>query len=173
MKKIFSTMLCLFLLLSVSPLQASTISSRGLFDLTGDVATLKDDNNLKVTGRMDGPAILIVTITNPLDLTEADALPIWTNGQGTTFTISAIYSKSDTDDTGFTLKESSTATDFTTTTAIEAINITDAGTGCYYSNVTSGIDNATIADGCSILFDNDATDDPGYITVTIVGNFAS
>ena len=108
------------------------------------------------------------TITKPLDLDEAATLPIWTNNTGFTFNITAIYSKSDIDNVDYTLKETS-ANDFTSLTTIEAVAITTDGTGVYYNDLTSGIDDSSIVSGNTIVFDNNATDDPDYIYFQIEG----
>ena len=112
------------------------------------------------------------TIAKPLDLDESDTFPVWVNRTGKTFTISAIYSNSDTDDTAFTLKEVNDHTDFTDLTTIEAITINTDGTGVYYNDLTSGIDHTVIETTHLIVFDNDAADDPDYVNVTVVGSLS-
>jgi len=110
------------------------------------------------------------TITSPLDLVDAATTMLWENRSGFTFNITAIYSKSDTDDVGFTLKETA-GTDFTSLTTIEAITISTNGTGVFYNDLTSGIDHTAIENGNCIVYDNDATDDPDWVSITIVGWF--
>ena len=115
-----------------------------------------------------GKVFITRTITKPLDLDEADTLPIWQNKTGATLNITAVYSNSDTDDVVYTLKETS-AYDFTSLTTIEAITIATNGTGVFYNELTTGIDHTTIETGNVIVFDNDAADDPNYLSFTIVG----
>ena len=112
---------------------------------------------------------ITVTITKPLNLDEADTLPIFKNFTGLDFEIDAIYSDSDTDDTVYTLKEAA-YTDYSSLTTIEAITIDTNGTDVFYDDLTSGIDHTTIEDTHVIVFDNDDTDDPDYISFTIVGH---
>jgi len=114
-------------------------------------------------------APITISLPKPLYLAEADNFILFRNETGYTFTISSIYSVSDTDNTAFTLKEMNDPHDFTDITTIEAITIATNGTDCYYDDRTSGIDHTVIEDGHSIAFDNDAADDPDSITICIVG----
>lgn len=111
-----------------------------------------------------------ITIIAPLDLVDAATTPIWRNEFPFSFHITEIHSTSDTDDVDFTLKLSS-YTNLTALTTIEAITIDTNGTGVYYDDITSGIDSETVVAGNLILFDNDATDEPDWIQVNLVGYF--
>jgi len=117
--------------------------------------------------------VFVKTITDTLDLTEDAVLPLWYNIYGTTMTISAIYCVSDIDDCDFTLKESNSGTDFGTTSTVESIAVDSDGTSVYYKTLTSGIDDAAIAAGNWVLFDNNATDEPGYLAMAIGFNRAN
>ena len=61
--------------------------------------------------------------------------------------------------------------DHSTPTTIEPISINTAGSGTYFYSASSGFDLDTIESGEVIVFDNDATDDPAFIQVTITGHF--
>ena len=110
-----------------------------------------------------------VTINSPLFLEEADNLVIWENHTGFSFVITAIYSKSDKDNVGFTLKEMNDPHNYSDTTTIEVITISTNGTGVYYNDLTSGIDHTVIENTHAIAFDNDPTDDPDTFQIVIVG----
>lgn len=110
-----------------------------------------------------------VTITSPLDLAEADTLPIWRNVTGFTFNITNISADSDTDNVDFTLYELDSY-DFSSPITIEAITIDADGTSVYYKDVDSGIDHTAIENNKIIAFDNDGTDEPDYIHITIKGS---
>lgn len=114
--------------------------------------------------------MIIKTITEPDNLSEADFLPIWVNETGMTFNITEIKAWSDVDDFDFTLKESS-GTDFSSLTTIEVITVSTNGTGVYHTTVTSGeIDHAAIEDGHIIGYDN-STDVADFVIIHIKGYF--
>ncbi len=146
-----------------------------------DVATAgyigRDANNNSLRG-YDGTNQFIygqkikqidITITKPHDLTSS-LLPIWKNKTPFSFIITAIHSDSDTDNVDFTLKEAA-PTNYTSLSTIEAITIATDGTSVYYNDLTSGIDDTSIAAGNVICYVKDATDDPSYVHITIVGYF--
>lgn len=140
-------------------------------DIVGNVSIegkLTDENSKVLAGSLK---TISVTVPKPIDLAEADAFPLWTNRSGNTFTITGIYSNSDTDDVGFTLVEVNDLHDFTAVTTIEAIAIETDGTGIFYDDRITGIDHTTIETDHAIVFDNDATDDPAFVNITIVGYF--
>lgn len=113
--------------------------------------------------------VISVTIPEPLFLVEADNYVLWENYTGFSFVITAIYSKSDMDNVDFTLKEMNNPHDYSNTTTIEAVQITTDGSSIYYDDRTSGIDHTVIENTHAIAFDNNATDDPDFIQIVIVG----
>ena len=144
-------------------------------DAAGEIGRDTDDHSLR---GFDGSVqyvygskvkTIFINIPEPLFLTEADNYVVWENRTGFSFVITAIYSKSDTDNVDFTLKEMNDPHDYSSTTTIEAIQITTDGNSVYYDDRISGIDHTVIENTHAIAFDNDATDDPDWIQITIVG----
>jgi len=141
-------------------------------DITGDVVLggrLIDssDNYLTLAAKT-----ISISISKPLDLAEADNLPIWTNRSGKPFVVDKIYATSNLDDVDFTLVETNDYTDLTDITTIEAVTIDQDGTDVFYKEILAvDIDHTGIEDGHGIVFNNDGTDDPDYIDITIVGYF--
>ena len=111
------------------------------------------------------------TITKPNSLDEADTLPVWKNMTEMDFVVFHIYSDSDTDNTDFALLNA-TSTDYSVTNTISTIQISNDQISVY-TDLASGdeIEHAVITPDCVILFDNDATDDPDYVTFSIKGYF--
>lgn len=109
------------------------------------------------------------TITEPNDLDEADAQPVWSNYTGFAFEIERIVSFSNADNTAYTLLDCP-ASDLTDCTTIAAIDITEDGTGVYTKN-TASPSHTTIDDGYKVVFDADPSDTPNYIETVLIGYF--
>lgn len=97
---------------------------------------------------------------------------IFCNDTGSTLTITKVFGQSDTDDYAFKLFISDSATDIGTANDSEVytaiFNCTVNGTSCYTVTVTSGFDDATIANGQCLIFEHSsgtAGSFYGYATV--------
>ena len=109
------------------------------------------------------------SINKPLYLADAATHAVVRNHSKAIWIITGIYSESDTDNVDFILKVTN-GNDWTDLTIIEAISIQDDGTGVYEDSVTAGdIDENTINPGDAIVIDNDATDDPKWIAIHLMG----
>jgi hypothetical protein len=110
------------------------------------------------------------TIQKPLYLEDGTYTPIWTNQSGMTFVITEIWAKSDTDNTDFTLTQDGW-TDYDSPASIQAVSITNnGGSGNMYYVSYTGL-SVSVADGNDVLFNNDATDDPGWVFVSVWGYY--
>jgi hypothetical protein len=108
------------------------------------------------------------TRTHPKDDCN-DLLPVWENGKPFTFKIEAIHAWADVNETDFTLKECDP--NGANVTTIEAVNIDTTGTGFWYELVSAGIDHTTIEAGHLIFLDANATDDPNWVKVSVIGYY--
>lgn len=111
------------------------------------------------------------TVVKPNDLADAqrDQFPMWPNNTGMVFTITEIKAWSDTDDTELNV-EVVTATDWSSPTTVDAIDIDTNGTSVYY-DVETAFSDSTIAHDEIIVLDFDDTDDPGFVQIVICGWF--
>ena len=130
--------------------------------------SMKDD--LISAGFISGAIAVVKIITEPDNLASADFQPIWINETGLTFTITEIHAKCETADFDFTLKESS-ATNFSSLTTIQAVQISTAGTDIYTYEKLSGFTHAVIEDGHVVGYDNSA-DVADFVTIVLVGTFS-
>ena len=115
------------------------------------------------------PPLNLFTIAKPLDLDEDADLIVWTNHSPFSFIITAVYSVSDTDNTDYDLDECDYHDNTNNRATIVDPAITDDGTGLYYSADT-GLTHEIDATH-HVVFDNDDTDDPNFIQVTIEGYY--
>ena len=150
------------------------VTAEGMISYDTDDTSLRTYNaaltKQTVLGQGDGMKAMF-TIISPLDLPDAATTVVFVNSTTFTFNITSIISSSDTNNVVYTLKESN-GTDFTDLTVIEAITIDSSGTGMFFDVINAvDIDHTEIEVGGFILFDNDATDDPGWINVGIKGYY--
>jgi hypothetical protein len=144
-----------------------------------DVSTLgqigRDTNDHALRGTHDGSGQFIYgmrtktiqfTVIAPRNLDCNDLLPVWSNGTPFDFICDSIQAWSDIDDCDFVLKEIDQ--DGGNVNTIGTITISTNGTGIYYTTAAMA---ATVEAGHLIYYDADATDDPYYVKITIVGHF--
>lgn len=147
------------------------VSAEGVvsWDADDDWFRVNDGTNQVVAGQKT--KLVNVTIAKPNGLDEATNLVVWRNETGATFNITAIRATCDTDNVACGLYEIADYTDFSTRTLIEELSITTDGTSVYYQDmtVTASIDHTVIEDGHLIVFDNDPSDDPGYLSFILEG----
>jgi hypothetical protein len=119
---------------------------------------------------MDIPQVYNINgcIPSPDTLEEADKLQIWENHYGSTFTITAIYAKSDTTGQNFILDEY----DFDGASNNNEIDdvTCSTGSGPYTAAIESGISHTTIENGHGIYFDH-VSGAGDSVSFTIVGHF--
>lgn len=152
--------------------------------MTGDLnieANLSIGEGLTLDGLLrasDGKVLadtvktISVSIPKPLNLDEADTLPIWTNETGLTYNITGLKATSDTDDVVFTLKYIADPTDFGTLVTIGEFHVNINGTSVFYRNyIESDLSSSVVVAGGKIVFDNDSADDPKYLDFVLTGNF--
>jgi len=101
--------------------------------------------------------------------TERDLFPFWANNTGMVFTITEIKAWSDTDDTTVTV-ELVPGTDWSTPSAVDALEIATDGTSVFTDTQTT-ITDATVAHDEILTLDFDDTDDPGVVKVCVCGWF--
>jgi len=140
----------------------------GTFDIGGNITLDGIIYNEDAKIIADLTKTISVTITKPLDLDEADTLPIFWNDSGHTINIDSIFSNSDTDDVNFILYELADKTDFSDLTIIGNFLIETDGTNVYYNLSQSGtLAHTTIENDNGIAYNNDATDDPDYVNLRL------
>jgi len=144
-----------------------TVEGALAWDTDEDALRGYDGTNQIVVG--ETYRTLSFTISDPLDLTDASDFLIWRNKKLHDFVVTDIHSLSTADDTDFSLIEKGGTDLATEGTTLAHVTISTNGVGVYYNDLTGM--SKTISIGNTIVFDNDATDAPGWIQVIIKGYF--